>query len=115
MVTPLLPIRSGMISSLKRPGRECARTTSLALGLGELGKGNAEHVHLDAGGDERDDRMHVLWDAWRRMQRYRRPHCLDVPLDDAMGPEEGARGIGAVHVETLMRARMLRREAHVVE
>jgi hypothetical protein len=34
-----------------------------ALGLGELGKRNAEHVHLDAGGNERDDRMHELRDA----------------------------------------------------
>src|SRR6267142_2713499 len=38
-----------------------------ALGLGELGKSDAEHVHLDAGGNERDDGTHVRWDAGCRV------------------------------------------------
>ena len=59
-----------MISSLKRLERGCAWDNGFALGLCELGKSDAQHVHLDAGGDERDDGMHVLRDAGRRVQRY---------------------------------------------
>src|SRR6266851_1872603 len=77
-----------------------------ALGVGELGKGEAEHVHLDARGEERDDGMHVLRDAGCRVQRDRGPHRLDVALGDAMTPQEIAGGVGAVHLEALMRARM---------
>ena len=51
-----------------------------ALGLGELGKSDAEHVHLDAGGHQSDDRMHVLRDAGRRVQRDRGPDRLDILL-----------------------------------
>ena len=78
-----------------------------ALGLGELGKGDAEHVHLDAGGNERDDGMHVLWDAGCRVQRDRGPDRLDVALGDAMAAEEVAGRIGAVHLEALIRAGIL--------
>jgi hypothetical protein len=88
---------------------------SLPLGIREVGKSDAEHVHLDAGGDERNDGMHVLRDAGRRVQRDRSPDRLDVPLGDAMGPEEVAGGVGAVHLEALMRARVRGGEAHVVE
>ena len=86
-----------------------------ALGVGEIGKRDAEHVHLDAGSDERDDGMHVLRDARRRVQRDRSPDRLDVRLGDAMAPQEVAGGVGAVHLETLMCARVCRGEAHVVE
>src|SRR5205807_2937819 len=54
------------------------------LGIREFGKSDAEHVHLDAGGDERDDGMHVLWDAGCRVQRNRGPHRIDVLLRDAV-------------------------------
>ena len=104
-----------MISSLKRPGRGCARTTASRSASRELGKSDAEHVHLDAGGDERDDGMHVRWDAGRRVQRDRGPDRLDVLLGDAMAAEEVTGSIGAVDLEALMRARVLRGEAHVVE
>ena len=36
---------------------------SVAHLVGILGVGEAEDVHLDAGGEQRDDRMHVLGDA----------------------------------------------------
>ena len=76
---------------------------------------DTEHVHLDAGGDERDDGMHVLWDAGSRVQRDRGPDHLDVPLGDAMAPEEIAGGVGAVHLEALVRASVRGSEAHIVE
>jgi hypothetical protein len=71
--------------------------------------------HLDAGGDERNDGMHVLRDAWCRVQRDRGPDRLDVPLGDTMAPEKVSRDVGAVHLEALMRARMRGGKAHVVE
>src|ERR1700730_9543481 len=85
------------------------------LGLGELGKSDAEHVHLDAGGNERDDGRHVRWDAGRGMQRDRGPHRLDVAFGYAVAAEEVTGSIGAVDLETLIRAGMLGGEAHVVE
>src|ERR1700736_5652755 len=85
------------------------------LGVGELGKSDAEHVHLDAGSDKRNDGMHVRWDAGRGMQRDGGPDRLDLALGDAMAAEEVTGSIGAVDLETLMRARMRRGEAHGVE
>ena len=100
---------------LEMAGARVRADHRFALGLGELGKGDAEHVHLDAGGDERDDGMHVPRDAGRRVQRDRGPHRLDVLLGDAMAPEEITGDIGAVHLEALIPASVLRGQAHVVE
>ena len=100
---------------LEAAGARVRADHGFALGVGELGKSDAEHVHLDAGGDERDDGMHVLRDAGRRVQRDRGPDRLDVALGDAMASEEVTGSIGAVDLETLIRARMLGGEAHVVE
>src|SRR5271167_756334 len=86
-----------------------------ALGLGELGKSDAEHVHLDADADERDDGMHVRWDAGRGVQRDGGPDRLDVALGYAVAAQEVTGSIGAVDLETVIRARMLRGEAHVVK
>src|ERR1700723_3250674 len=86
-----------------------------ALGVGKLGICDTEDVHLDAGGDERDDRTHTLWDAGRRVQRDRGPDCLDIPLGDATAFEEIAGGVGAVHLEALVRAGMRGGEAHIVK
>ena len=87
----------------------------LALGRGELGKRNAKHVHLDAGGDERDDGMHELRNAGCRVQRDRSPDRLDVALGDAMASQEIAGGVGAVHLKALICAGVLRGETHVME
>src|SRR5439155_17913071 len=100
---------------LEAAGARVRADHRLALGLGELGKSDAEHVHLDAGGDERDDGMHVRWDAGRGVQRDGGPDHLDVALGYAMAAEEVTGSIGAVDLETLMRARMRWSEAHVVE
>jgi hypothetical protein len=59
--------------------------------------------------------MHMLRDTWGRVQRDRGPDCLDVLLGDAMAPEEITGDIGAVHLEALIRTRVGRGEAHVVE
>src|ERR1700731_3769153 len=104
-----------MISSLKRPGRGWARTTASRSASVNFGKSDAEHVHLDAGGNERDDGMHVRWDAGRSVQRDGGPDRLDLALGYAMAAEEVTGSIGAVHLEALMRARVLWGEAHVME
>src|SRR5712671_8198743 len=100
---------------LEAAGARVDADNGFALGFREVGKSDAEHVHLDAGGNERNDGMHVLRDAWCRVQRDRGPDRLDVPLGDTMAPEEIAGDVGAVHLEALMRARMRGGKAHVVE
>src|ERR1700680_2242870 len=100
---------------LKATGARVRADDGLALGLGELGKSDTEHVHLDAGGNERDDGMHVRWDAGRGVQSDRRPDRLDLALGYTMAAEEVTGSIGAVHLEALMRARVLWGEAHVME
>src|SRR4029077_9796480 len=50
---------------LKAAGARVRADHGFALGLGELGKSDAEHIHLDTGGNERNDGMHVRWDAGR--------------------------------------------------
>src|ERR1700720_4937758 len=92
---------------LKATGARVRADDGLALGLGELGKSDTEHVHLDAGGNERDDGMHVRWDAGRGVQRDRGPDRLDLALGYAMAAEEVTGIIGAVDLQTLMRAGML--------
>ena len=65
--------------------------------------------------NERDDGMHVRRDAGRGVQRDGGPDRLDLALGYAVAAEEVTGSIGAVDLETLMRARMLGGEAHVVE
>src|SRR5439155_25479666 len=47
---------------LEAAGTRVGEDHGFALGVSELGKRDAKHVHLDAGGHERDDGMHVLRD-----------------------------------------------------
>src|SRR5271163_4337249 len=54
---------------LEAAGARMRANPGFALDIGELGIGDTEYVHLDTGGDKRDHRMHVLWDAGRRVQR----------------------------------------------
>ena len=68
-----------------------------------------EHVHLDAGRHQRDDRVHVLRDARRRVQGDRGPDRVDVLLRDAVASQEVTGGIRAVDLEALMRAAVLMR------
>jgi hypothetical protein len=86
-----------------------------ALLVRELVIGDAHYVHLDAGRNKGDDRMHVRRDAGGRVQRNGGPHRGDIALGDAMASEEVTRCIGAVHLEPVLRARVPAREAHVVE
>jgi hypothetical protein len=51
--------------------------------------------------------MHVRWDAGRGVQRDGGPDRLDLALGYAMAAEEITGNIGAVDLETIMRARML--------
>ena len=50
-----------------------------------------------------------------RVQRDRGPDRLDVLLGDAMAPEEIAGDVGAVHLEALICAGVMRGETHIVE
>ena len=87
----------------------------LALGVGEFGVGDAQHVHLDARGDQRDHRMHVLRNAGRGVQRDRGPHRVDILLRYAVAAQEVSRGVGAVDLEALVGAAVPMRQPHVVE
>src|ERR1700730_14316223 len=77
-----------MISSLKRPERGCAWTTASRSASVNSENANAKHVHLDAGGNKRNDGMHELRNAGCRVQRDRGPDRLDATLGDAMAPQE---------------------------
>src|SRR3984893_16057608 len=48
---------------LEAAGSRVRANHGFALDVRELGKSDTEHVHLDAGGNERG--MHVRWDAGR--------------------------------------------------
>src|ERR1700720_3378011 len=69
---------------LEAAGARVCVDDGFAFSVGELGKGDPQHVHLDAGGHERDDGMHVLRDAGRRVQRDRGPDRFDVALGNAV-------------------------------
>lgn len=86
---------------------ERARTTASRLRVAVLGVGQAEHIHLDLSRDERDDRVHVLWDAWRRVERDGGPYDVNVLLGGAMLLQKVACGVCAVHFESLMGAAVL--------
>src|SRR4051812_33468997 len=86
---------------LEAAGARVCADDGFALGLGELSKSDAEHVHFDARGQERDDRMHVLRDPRRGVERDRRPDRVDLGLGDAVPAQEAARGIRAVDLEPL--------------
>src|SRR6478672_9101513 len=81
---------------LEMAGARVRADHRFALGLGELGKSDAEHVHLDAGGNECNDGMHVRWDAGCGVQRDGGPDRLDLALGYAMAPQEVTGSIGAV-------------------
>jgi hypothetical protein len=59
--------------------------------------------------------MNVRWDAGCGVQRDGGPDRLDFAFGDAMAAEEVMGSIGAVDLEALMRARVLRGQPHVVE
>ena len=67
----------------------------------ELLVGDTEHVHLDASGDEGDDRVHMHGDTRRRVQCDRGPDEIYVALRDVVGFQEVARGVRAVDLEAL--------------
>src|SRR5258708_8664768 len=87
----------------------------LALCTAVVGIGQAQDIHLDAGRHQSDDRMHVLRDAWRRMQRDRRPDRIDVLSGNAVTAQEIAGGIRTVDLKTLIDAAVLMSKAHVVK
>ena len=65
--------------------------------------------------NKRNHRMHVLWNARRGVQRDRGPHRVDILLRYPVAAQEVARGVRAVHLETLIGAAVLRRQPHVVK
>ena len=87
----------------------------LSLGVGKFVVSEAEDIHLDARRQQRDDRMHVLWNAGCRVQRDRRPHGVDICLRDSALLQEIPRRIRAVHLEALIVAAMRLGQTHVVK
>src|SRR5260370_34194344 len=69
---------------LEAAGARVRADHDFALGLRELGKSDAEHVHLDAGGNERDDGMHLRWAAGRGVGRDGGADQLDRALGYGM-------------------------------
>jgi hypothetical protein len=61
------------------------RARTLALLVREVMIGDTEHVHLDAGGNERDRRARMLRNTWRCVQRDRGPDILDVAVRRSSG------------------------------
>lgn len=59
--------------------------------------------------------MHVLRNARRRMQRDRRPDCINVLLGNAVTAQEVAGGVCTVDFEALIRAAVLIGQAHIME
>ena len=80
-----------------------------------FGIGQPYHVHLDARGHQRNDGMHVLRNARRRVQSDRRPDRIDVVLANAVTTEEVAGGVRAIDLEALVGAAVRRNEPHVVK
>ncbi len=87
----------------------------VALLLRETVVVEAQHVHLDAGGHQGDDRPLVPGDARRGMQGDGVPDVVDIAFGNPVGAEEIGGGIGAVDLETLGRAGIGRLQPHVVE
>src|SRR5882757_8743169 len=86
---------------LKMPSTRMRMNHSLALRVAVFGIGQAEDIHLDAGGYQGDDRVHVLRDARRRVQGDRGPDRVDILLHDAVASEEVTGRIRAVDLESL--------------
>jgi hypothetical protein len=87
----------------------------LPHGIVIVGIRQSKHIHFDTGGDQGDDRMHVLRDAGGGMQRDRRPHRIDILLGNVVRLQEIPGGVGTVDLETLIGAAVLLRQAHVVK
>ena len=104
-----------MMSSLKCGVRGNAFTIASRSASEYSLVGQPEDVHLDTRRHQRDDRMHVLRNAGRRVQRDRRPHRLDVCLWNTVPLQEIPRRIGAVDLEALVGAAVGLGQAHVVK
>src|ERR1700710_2054155 len=68
-----------------------------------FGISQPKHIHFDAGGDQRNNWMHMLRNAGRGVQGNRRPNRVEILLRDTMPAQEIPRSIGTVDLETLMR------------
>src|SRR5258708_40045030 len=113
MLDPIVEGLDDVLLEMRRAG--IGRDHGLALRIREFLVGDTEHVHLDASGDEGDDRVHVHGDTRRRVQRDRGPDELYVALRDFAGLQEVARGVRAVDLEALGSAAVPACQAHVVE
>ena len=97
-----------MISSLNFGVRGEGADDDFSLGITLPTVGEPEDVHLHAGSHKGDDRVHVLGDARRGVQRDRGPDRVGVLLGNAMTPQE----VAAVNLEALILAavRFLQRD-----
>jgi hypothetical protein len=79
------------------------REYRFALSVSEPIIGDAEHVHLDAGGDERHVRLLVLRNARSSVQCDCVPDDLDCGFRDTIAAEKVSRRVGAVNLESKLR------------
>jgi hypothetical protein len=75
----------------------------IALRICEFVIGDAENVHFDPSGNERDNRVHMHRNAKRGVQCDCGPHHVDIILGDTVGLQEVARSVRAVNLEALVR------------
>ena len=87
----------------------------VALVVGKFIVGETQYIHLHTGRHQRDNRLLVLRNAGRRMQRDRVPHHIDLGFRNAVLVQEIACRVRAVHFETIGLAAVCRHEPHVME
>src|SRR5271167_3366159 len=75
----------------------------------------AKYVHLYARGNERNDGMHVLGNARRRVKGDRSPHRIEVLLRDAARFEKLARAVRTVHLEAVYGATVIWHQPKIME
>src|ERR1700724_1302930 len=87
----------------------------LALLVSELRKAEAENVHLDTGGHQRDFGLFVLGYARRGVKRDRIPDHVNRLARDLVLEQELSRRVGAVDLEPFGSAAVSARQANVMK
>src|ERR1700722_2006081 len=87
----------------------------LPLRLGVVGIGKSQHIHLDARGEQRDDRVHMWRNPRCGVQCDRCPNRVYGLLRNASAPQEVASGVGSVDLEAIVLAAVLASETHVMK
>jgi len=77
--------------------------------------GEAQDVHLEAGGNKSNHGVHVLRNTRSRVKRDRCPHCVDMRLRNTVASQKAACGFCAIDLKPLIAAAVCRHKTDVVE